>query len=101
MAVVNSWTLQQFRNLKGTFKLAKCVNSETGEDFTCIACEHPTKTDSEGKPSLCFVSFAKKLGELTPREIKNRANTLQVIENEEGRYTLCSKGDGGWETIDF
>lgn len=100
MAVINSYSWSEFKRLKGTPKYASgLVNSETGEEFTALAFEHPEKKDA----NLCFVSFAQKLGVLTPSQLASQVSELQIVENEQGRYTLCHKGEGngGWEVLDF
>lgn len=103
MAIINSYSWSAFKALKGTPKYATgLVNSQSGDVFTALAFEHPTQLTQDKKPSLCFVSFAEKLGVLTPQQLKEQVNDLQIVENEEGRFTLCKKGEnGGWETIDI
>lgn len=104
MAIVNNYSWASFKSLMGTPKYAKgLINSETGEEFTALAFEHPTKRDANNKPALCFVSFSQKLGVLTPSQLASQVAELQIVENEQGRYTLCHKGEntGGWEVLDF
>ena len=104
MAIVNNYSWASFKSLMGTPKYAKgLINSETGEEFTALAFEHPTKRDANNKPALCFVSFSQKLGVLTPSQLASQVSELQIVENEQGRYTLCHKGEGtgGWEVLDF
>ena len=77
------------------------VNSETGEEFTARSCAfvHPTEKDDQGRAKVCFVGFSQKLGELSPAEIAAKQNSLQVVELDNGRYTLCEEGAGAWESV--
>lgn len=104
MAIVNNYSWKSFKELKGTPKYATgLINSETGEEFTALAFEHPSERDANNKPALCFVSFSQKLGVLTPKQLASQVADLQIVENENGRFTLCHKGEseGGWETLNF
>ena len=103
MAVINSYSWSSFKALKGTPKYATgLINGNSGDEFTALAFEHPTERTSDGKPSVCFVSFAQKLGVLTPQQLKARINELQIVENEEHRFTLCEMGENsGWEVLNF
>ena len=79
------------------------VNSQTGEEFTATSCafEHPTEKDDQGRAAICFVGFSRNLGELSPAEIAARKDDLQVVELDNGRYTLCEKGESGWAEVNL
>ena len=105
--IKNSWSFMEFARTHGRPKLTQPsthVNSYTGEEFTSrsVAFVHPTEKDEQGRSKVTFVSFSSKLGELTPAEIAQRADTLQVVElAESGNYTLCGLGEAAWEDIDI
>lgn len=102
MAIVNSWSVKGFRNERGAMKIAgPFVNSETGETYKSLAFEHPTKKDDQGRNEVCFVSFSKKLGELNAEQLKARHQDLQIVENEEGRFSICEKGESSWVEVDI
>lgn len=77
------------------------INTETGEEFTARSCAfiHPTLKDKQGRAAICFVGFSQKLGELEPAEIARRKDDLQVVEMDNGRYTLCEAGNSSWEEV--
>lgn len=78
----------------GKMQIGDFVNKEDGRAFkSCIF------TDSKG--TRTFVSFSSKLGELTPREIKQRKEALQVVQLESGNYSLCNQGENTWEDVDL
>ena len=105
MAIVNSWSVQEFANLKGRMQLAgPFTNNETGETFNCLAFTHPTEksidpnTGAE-RPSVCFVSFARSIGSLTAQQVGAQHRDLQIVLNDEGNYSLCKKGESTWQDI--
>ena len=92
--ILKSWSLVAFRNEFGQMKIGDFVNKETGETFkSCIF----TKGDNE----MTFVNFSSKLGVLTAQQIKSQVPDLQVVKKENGKFTLCKKGDSSWEDVDF
>lgn len=95
--VKNSWSLVAFRNSFGKCQLGEFVNSDSGEKFKALVFSNGT--------TRTFVSFSKKLGELTPAELKSRKENLQVVENEGSRgqtvYTLCNIGENSWQDVDL
>lgn len=74
-------------------RVGVCTNSQTGEQFPAVAF---TASDN----TRTFVSFSRKLGPLSPKEIAQQKNDLQVVlcETKEGRdmYSLCKQGEGAW-----
>ena len=42
-----------------------------------------------------------KMGELTPKEILEQKDSLQVVELESGNYSLCHQGANAWEDVDL
>jgi hypothetical protein len=107
MANLNSWSLREFRNAFGKMKVTpkqEFVNSKTGEKFMASSCVflHPTKKDDQGRQLATFVGFAQSLGEMTPAEIAQDVDNLQVVFNEENQhYYLCHYGDSSWMDVDF
>ena len=90
----NSWNLLEFAKAHGKMQVGDFVNKETGEEFkACIF----TKPDDGTRT---FVAFSTKLGELTPKQIADMKNELQVVQLESGNYSLC-KIDSGWKDVDL
>lgn len=95
VGIRNSWSLIAFANMKGKMQVGQFVNSETGEQFkSCIFTDKSTG-------DRCFVAFSSKLGELSPSEISNKKNELQVVELESGNYSLCKQGDNNWQDVEL
>ena len=102
--IVNSWSLIAFAKSHGQMKVTAPmthVNSETGEEFTARSCAfvHPTEKDEQGRAAICFVGFSRNLGELSPAEIVAKQSELQVVELDNGRYTLCEQGNSSWDEV--
>lgn len=108
--IKNSWSLKDFFKAHGKMKIANMKNSETNEEYKCLAFQNPTSG------ALCFVSFSSNLGELTGSEINSMKDELQVCElnvdadvaarrAEAGRqiesYSLCKIGSGSWEDVEL
>lgn len=80
-------------------QIGNFTNSESGEEFkSCIF------TDADDNHT--FVAFSSKLGELSPMEIKQQKNELQVVELEtEGyethHFSLCRQGENTWQEVDL
>lgn len=98
--IVNSWSLMAFARAKGPkMQVGEFTNKESGDKFkSCIF------TDKEGERT--FAAFSSKLGELTPRQIVEQKNELQVVELEtEGyenhHFALCKQGQNSWEDVDL
>ena len=96
--IKNSWSLISFaREFGPKMQVGEFSNSETGDKFkSCIFSKGDTKT---------FVAFSSKLGVLTPREIVNQKDELQVVlcETKDGNemYSLCHQGQNSWEDVDL
>lgn len=105
MAIVNSWSVQAFANLKGRMQLAgPFTDAQTQETYHSLAFTHPTNTvidpvTGNERPEICFVSFSRNLGELTAQQVGQMHRDLQIVENEEGRYSICKKGESSWQDI--
>ena len=102
--IVNSWGLLAFAKTHGQMKVTAPmthVNSETGEEFTARSCAfvHPTEKDEQGRAAVCFVGFSRNLGELSASEIAAKQNDLQVVELDNGRFTLCEAGGSAWDEV--
>lgn len=89
-----SWSLLEFAKTHGKMQVGDFVNRETGEEFkACIF----TKPDG----TRTFVAFAAKMGELTPKQIAEMKNELQVVQLESGNYSLCKIGSNSWQNVDL
>ena len=84
--IIQKWDLLEFAKLKGKMQVGSFVNTESFEEFKCNIF-----TDNEG--NKCYVSFGAKLGELTPAEIIQRKDHLEVIMLNTGTYILQEKKD--------
>lgn len=92
VGIKNSWSLLAFARMKGKMQVGEFVNKETGDTFkSCIF------TDADNNRS--FVAFSSKLGELTPREIAEQKDNLQVVQLESGNYSLCRQGENSWVDV--
>ena len=95
VGIKNSWSLMSFARSHGKMQVAPFVNKETGEEFkSCVF------TDPEDN-SRTFVAFSSKLGELTPKDIVARKDSLQVVELESGTFKLCNVGANNWEDVEL
>lgn len=93
--IKNSWSLISFAKSHGKMQVGKFANGETGEEFHSCIFTNPTDN------TRVLVAFSSKLGELTPREIAERKNELQVVELESGHYSLCKQGNNAWEDVNL
>ena len=90
----NSWNLLEFAKAHGKMQVGEFANKDTGEVFkSCIFTQPDDGTRT-------FVAFSTKLGELTPKQIVDMKNELQVVQLESGNYSLC-KIDSGWKDVDL
>ncbi len=90
--IVNSWSLIDFANSHGSLRVGTCTVHEgerAGETFPALRFTAPNGTRT-------FVSFSSNLGVLTPKEISERAESLQVVELQSGSYKLCNQGSDNW-----
>lgn len=94
VGIKNSWSLISFARAHGRMKVAPFVNKETGEAFKSCAF-----IDSDNDVTL--VAFSSNLGELTPQQIKEQKDSLQVVELESGTFKLCKQGNSTWEDVDL
>lgn len=90
--IKDSWSLLSFARLKGTPHTNSSKNKETGEHF-----QNLVFIDKFNQRT--FVAFSSKLGVLTPQEIIQRKDELQVVklnpqaDGTEGGYLLCKAGN--------
>ena len=95
MLIVNkadrSWPLVSFAREHGKMKVAPFVNRETGDKFKSCAF-------IDDKENITLVAFWSKLGELTPKEIANNKEYLDVIQLSSGTYKLVYRETvhGNW-----
>lgn len=94
VGIKNSWSLISFAKSHGRMKVAPFVNKETGECFKSCAF-----LDSDG--GITLVAFSSKLGELTPAQIAEQKDDLQVVQLESGSFKLCKAGHDTWEDVDL
>lgn len=94
--IKDSWSLVSFARSHGQMKVAPFVNKETGESFKSCAFINP-----EDKSDITLVSFSSNLGELTPSQIAEQKDNLQVVLLNSGTYKLCKAGDDAWESVDL
>lgn len=80
--IIKTWTLISFAKEFGPkMQVGEFVNSETQKHFkSCIFTKDSIRT---------FVAFSSKVGELTPKEIVERKNSLIIVQLESGMYSLC------------
>ena len=91
--LVNSWSLVEFARLHGKMQVGEFENRETGEKYkSCIF------TDKDG--STIYVSFYSKLGILTPQQIKERKENLNVGLLNTNKYVLYEVWDG-WSDVNI
>ena len=94
VGIKNSWSLISFAKAHGRMKVAPFVNKETGDCFKSCAF-----LDSEG--GITLVAFSSNLGELTPKQIAEQKDDLQVVQLESGSFKLCKAGHDTWEDVDL
>ena len=95
VGIKNSWSLLSFAKSHGKMQVGDFVNKETGEAFKSCIFTNPEDN------SRCFVAFSSKMGELTPREIMEQKDNLQVVELESGNFSLCKQGANAWEDVEL
>lgn len=95
VGIKNSWSLLAFAKSHGKMQVGEFANKETGETFKSCIFTNPEDN------SRCFVAFSSKMGELTPREIVEQKDSLQVVELESGNYSLCKQGANAWEDVEL
>lgn len=95
VGIKNSWSLLAFAKSHGKMQVGDFVNKETGETFKSCIFTNPEDN------SRCFVAFSSRMGELTPREIMEQKDNLQVVELESGNFSLCKQGANAWEDVEL
>ena len=95
VGIKNSWSLLAFAKSHGKMQVGEFANKETGETFKSCIFTNPEDN------SRCFVAFSSKMGELSPREIAEQKDSLQVVELESGNYSLCKQGANAWEDVEL
>ena len=95
VGIKNSWSLLAFAKSHGKMQVGDFVNKETGEAFKSCIFTNPEDN------SRCFVAFSSKMGELSPREIMEQKDSLQVVELESGNFSLCKQGANAWEDVEL
>ena len=95
VGIKNSWSLLSFARTHGKMQVGEFANKETGETFKSCIFTNPEDN------SRCFVAFSSKMGELTPREIMEQKDSLQVVELESGNFSLCKQGANAWEDVEL
>lgn len=95
VGIKNSWSLLAFAKSHGKMQVGEFANKETGETFKSCIFTNPEDN------TRCFVAFSSKMGELTPREIAEQKDSLQVVELESGNYSLCKQGTNAWNDVDL
>ena len=93
--IKNSWSLISFAKSHGKMQVAPFTNKETGAEFHSCVFTNPVDN------TLTFVAFSSKLGELTPEQIAQQRDELQVVELESGNYKLCQQGSNAWADVDL
>lgn len=101
--IKNSWSLIAFAQSHGKMQVGQFVNKETGETWKSCIFTDPKNDDNNTNKT--FVAFSRNLGELTPKEIAQQKEDLQVVlcETKDGNdmYALCLKGQNVWEDVDL
>lgn len=95
VGIKSSMSLIAFARSHGKMQVGKFVNKDTGEQFSSCIFTNPEDQ------SRTFVAFSSNLGELTPQEIKDRKDSLQVVELETGTFKLCNTGSNSWQDVDL
>ena len=94
VGIKNSWSLVDFAKSHGQMKVTnELVNSNTGETFKSCAFV-------DGN-AITLVGFSSNLGELSPAQIKDQKDNLQVVKLESGSYKLCKRGSDSWDSVDL
>lgn len=93
--IKDSWSLLDFARSHGKMQVGEFTNQETGKMFKSCVFTNPSDN------TRTFVAFSSNLGVLTPQEIAERKNDLQVIELEGGHFSLCNAGANAWQDVDL
>ncbi len=93
--IKNSWSLIDFAKSHGKMQVGDCTNHESGEIFKSCIFTNPSDN------TRTFVAFSSKLGVLTPKEIVERKDELQVVELDSGNFSLCNAGANAWQDVNL
>ena len=93
--IKNSWSLIDFAKSHGKMQVGEFANQESGEIFKSCIFTNPSDN------TRTFAAFSSKLGVLTPQEIAERKDDLQVVELESGTFSLCNTGANAWQDVDL
>lgn len=93
--IKDSWSLIAFAKSHGKMQVGDFVNKEDGTIFKSCIFTNPVDN------SRTFVAFSSKLGELTPQEIKQRKDELQVVQLASGNFSLCKDGEHAWQDVEL
>ena len=87
-----SWSLVAFATSFGRMMVGSFTNEDGIPFKSCIFVKGIEKT---------FVGFSQKLGELTPEQISEQKDKLQVVRLDSGKYKLCRVGENNWKDVDL
>lgn len=99
--VKNSWGLLAFARMKGKMQVGSFSSTDatTGEVRNFRSCIFTDPNNPDNNSNKTFVAFSSKMGELSPKEIAEQKESLQVVELESGSYILCRTGANAWEDV--
>lgn len=89
--IVDSWSLMAFARSHGRMKVVPCTvkNDEERIGEKYMSCAFINPNDST---DVTWVGFSRNLGELTPAQIAERKDELQVVQLGSGNFSLCKVG---------
>lgn len=99
--IKNNWSLMAFAKSHGNMKVGTFTNKDQnspnyGKQFrSCFF------VDPQDRRNITFVAFSRNLGELTPQQIAAQKNDLQVVEFENGHFSLCKAGALAGDDVDL
>ena len=93
--IKDSWSLMDFAKSHGKMQVGEFANKKSGEMFKSCIFTNPSDN------TRTFVAFSSRLGVLTPQEIAERKDDLQVVELEGGHFSLCNAGSNAWQDVDL
>lgn len=99
--IKNNWSLMAFARSHGAMKVGTFTNKDQnspdyGKQFrSCFF------VDPQDTRNVTFVAFSRNLGELTPQQIAAQKDSLQVVELENGHFSLCKAGAIAGDDVDL
>lgn len=93
--IKDSWSLIDFAKSHGKMQVGEFVNQESGEMFKSCIFTNPSDN------TRTFVAFSSKLGVLSPKEIAEKKDKLQVVELDSGNFSLCNAGANAWQDVNL